>query len=183
MSKKPLSKSPKRNTFQLESYLERCRRDGEGPSPETLEHYKRAIEALNSREVPDENNLEYDLRTTEWMLEKVRNSEDYAQDLYAALCNNDWRRAEIMPILKDESWHCSWRYAGGIIANMRQKGDYIDWYCSGIRNDYDIDENGVLTALPEEARPKKPTPEGVITDEVREDLYKLGWIEAEEKNV
>jgi len=106
------------------------------------------------------NNMEYDLRTTDWILEKVRNSEQYAQNLYAAMCNNDFQRNDVLPILKDQYWHCSWRHAGGIIADMRQEGDYIDWYCSGIRDSY---EGGYVS-------------ESVITDEIREDLFKLGWL-------
>ena len=106
------------------------------------------------------NNMEYDLRTTDWILEKVRNSEQYAQNLYAAMCNNRFQQNDVMPILKDQYWSCSWRYAGGIIADMRQEGDYIDYYCSGIRDSY---EGGYVS-------------ETVITDEVREDLFKLGWL-------
>jgi hypothetical protein len=106
------------------------------------------------------NNMEYDLRTTDWILEKVRNSEQYAQNLYAAMCNNRFQQNDVLPILKDQYWSCSWRYAGGIIADMRQEGDYIDYYCSGIRDSY---EGGYVS-------------ETVITDEIREDLFKLGWL-------
>ena len=97
-----------------------------------------------------ENNLEYDLLTTDWILAKVRNSDDYAKSLYAAMCNNDFFRLEVMPILKGETWGCSWRYAGGIIADMRETGDYIDWYCAGNESE--------------------------VTEEIREDLLKLGWV-------
>jgi len=106
------------------------------------------------------NNMEYDLRTTDWILVKVRNSEQYAQNLYAAMCNNRFQQNDVLPILKDQYWSCSWRYAGGIIADMRQEGDYIDYYCSGIRDSY---EGGYVS-------------ETVITDEIREDLFKLGWL-------
>lgn len=97
-----------------------------------------------------ENNLEYDLLTTDWILAKVRNSDDYAKSLYAAMCNNDFVRLEVVPILKGETWGCSWRYAGGIIADMRETGDYIDWYCAGNESE--------------------------VTEEIREDLLKLGWV-------
>lgn len=114
------------------------------------------------------NDMEYDLRTCNWMLEKVRQSDTYAQNLYAAMCNMQWQSREFWQELKGETWSCSWRYAGGIIADMQQKGDYIDWYCSGIRNDGfqdDLDSqytNGYV-------------PEGVVTDEIEFDLNKLGW--------
>lgn len=147
------SKSPDRYTFQKESYLERCKKEGIEPDKE----YLNWIESLRQQKdealedpIQQKNNLEYDLLTTHWILEKVRKNETYAQNLYAALCNNDFTKNEVIPILKDEIWHCSWRYAGGIIADMRQEGDYIDWYCSGN--------------------------EGTITDEIKKDLLKLGWI-------
>jgi len=126
------------------------------------------------------NNLEYDLLTTDWILDKVRCNEAYAQNLYAALCNNDFTKREVWPILKQEKWHCSWRYAGGIIADMRQEGDYIDWYCSGIR-DRGFDDTEEPTELTQEqlaykAIVNKFVSESVITDEVKNDLYKLGWL-------
>jgi len=115
-----------------------------------------------------ENNMEWDLVTTDWILEKTRSSDSYAQNLYAALCNNKFQKLDIMPILKNETWSCSWRYAGGIIADMQQKGDYLDWYCSGIKGGDEPDvymmpfTNGYAS-------------EGSVTDEVRADLLRLGW--------
>jgi len=104
------------------------------------------------------NNLEYDLRNTDWIIVKVRESDGYAQNLYAAMCNTDFTKNDIWPILQENTWSCSWRYAGGIIADMREQGDYMDWYCSGIGS-----ENSDVR-------------EGIVTDEIREDLLKLGWI-------
>ena len=104
------------------------------------------------------NNLEYDLRNTDWIIAKVCESDMYAQNLYAAMCNTDFTKNDIWPILQEDTWHCSWRYAGGIIAGMREQGDYMDWYCSGI--------GGQIGEVSE----------GVVTDEIREDLLKLGWI-------
>lgn len=96
------------------------------------------------------NNLEYDLRTNEYIINKVRTSKDYGQSLYAALCNNEFIKHEMWQILKDETWSCSWRYAGGILADMLEEGDYMDWYCSGN--------------------------EGNVDKEVEKDLYDLGWM-------
>ena len=113
-----------------------------------------------------ENDLEYDLRTTPWILEKVRNNDSYAQNLYAAMCNMRWQKLDVLPILKDQFWSCSWRHSGGIIADMQQKGDYIDWYCSGIRGgaSYDDDiKDGFVS-------------EGYVTEEIKMDLNKLGWV-------
>jgi hypothetical protein len=49
---------------------------------------------------------------------------------------------------------------------MRQEGDYIDWYCSGIGDGLG---NGDTTGI------KGYVPEGKITDEIRNDLQQLGW--------
>ena len=119
-----------------------------------------------------ENDLEYDLRTTKWICDKAKASDSYAQNLYAAMCNMRFQKIAVMPILKEELWSCSWRSSGGIIADMLEKGDYIDWYCSGIGND---DMGYGLTHVDG----KGYVAEGVVTDEIKEDLYKLGWIPVE----
>ena len=122
------------------------------------------------------DNLEYDLRSTEWICNKAKASEAYAQNLYAALCNNDFRKNDVWPLLQEKTWTCSWRYAGGIIADMREEGDYIDWYCSGIRGDL----SEPFSPTPEQIERMKITEryvgEGYVTDEIRDDLLKLGWI-------
>ena len=63
---------------------------------------------------------------------------------------------------------------------MQEKGDYIDWYCSGIRDSKILadDEFRALTNEQQEyyIQSKKFVPESVVTDEIREDLLKLGWI-------
>ena len=114
------------------------------------------------------NNLEYDLRTSEYIVNKCRTDRLYAQNIYAALCNNDFRRNEVMPILLEENWSCSWRYAGGIVADLVGEGDYLDWYCSGIRGEEDVAEFFNT--------PREYAGEGYVTEEVNEDLFKLGWI-------
>lgn len=131
------------------------------------------------------NNMEYDLLTTDWILEKVRESKVYAQNLYAAMCNNDFQKLEVIPILTDKTWGCSWRYAGGIIADMRQEGDYIDWYCSGIRGDkLSTEEFNNLTLDQQELHLQFDAyvGESVVTDEIREDLKRLGWVVLDDKS-
>lgn len=108
-------------------------------------------------------NLEEDIRACAWMLKKVQDRETYAQNLYAAMCNNVFQRNEVWPRLRDEYWSCSWRSAGGIVAELRGQGDYIDWYCSGIIGVGEADSfQGYVS-------------ESTITDEIRQDLFAIGW--------
>jgi len=117
------------------------------------------------RDDPD-NNLEEDIVACEWMVKKVVDSDTYAQNLYAAMCNNVFQKNDVWPRLADLTWSCSWRYAGGIIARLRNKGDYMDWYCSGIGGGLgNGDETGV----------KGYVRECVIIDEIRQDLFSIGW--------
>ena len=142
--------------------------------------------------------LEEDLLCNEYMLTKVRCNESYAQNLYAALCNNEFMLYDVVTILKDERWFCSWRHAGGIIADMIGEGDYMNWYCSGIKADIVEREDGwyfeyyspilvgakpntteiTYSKIPEEklAYCKAVVTEGTVTDEVRADLFKMGWV-------
>jgi hypothetical protein len=169
------SKSPERHTFQLEGARERAAEDGK-EVPEYYENFWKSAKQQDEENLVNpewqRNNLEYDLRSTDWILEKARTRESYAQNIYAALCNMRWQRLDVLPILKDEMWSCSWRHAGGIVADMLQKGDYIDWYCSGIQNyandeaDPNFNGGGYV-------------PEGVVTEEIRIDFQKLGWIPSE----
>ena len=126
-----------------------------------------------------ENNLEYDLRSTEWILLKVRADDIYAQHLYAALCNNTFQKNDVMLILQDRDWSCSWRYAGGIIADMRESGSYMDWYCSGYSASFPSEEEWDSWTTEEKYQwtefGSKYVNESVVTDEVRADLKRLGW--------
>ena len=181
---KKISSSPDRHTFQAENYVKRCEEKGEEPSEDYLNIYKSAKQ-LDTENMIDpkwqQDNMEYDLRSTEWILEKVRNSDVYAQNLYAAMCNRDFIKNDVWPILTSKTWSCSWRSAGGIVANMKEKGDYIDWYCSGIRDisvDMDDDQFQQMTKEQQDmyVEFKSYVGEGFVTDEIRSDLLKLGWL-------
>ncbi len=166
------SKSPDRHTFQKEGYVKRQEEAGEPVNEDYLDMFQKILEDHKHKwddPKTKKNNMEWDLVTTDWILQKARTDEAYAQNLYAAMCNNGFIKLDVIPILKQEEWGCSWRYAGGIVADMRQEGDYIDWYCSGIRNDYDDEDAGKAWDQ------RKYVPEGCITDEIRNDLQRLGW--------
>lgn len=184
---KKVSKSPERHSFQKEGYVRRMEEKGEPVNEDYLDLFEKILDEHNRKfDDPQSriNNMEYDLLTTDWMLEKVRGKESYAQNLYAAMCNNDFVKREMWPILKDQRWSCSWRYAGGIVADMRQEGDYIDWYCSGmggLNQEFDNKETNEQW----QARTGY-VPESVVTEEIENDLFKLGWIVVKydnEKNI
>ena len=177
-----ISKSPSRLSFQREAYVARCEEDGKLPNVDYLKMYEEDIKRYDARfdtAQSRKDSMEYDLLTTAWILEKVRASEKYAQNLYAAMCNRGFQKNDTWPVLANQSWGCSWRYAGGIVADMRQEGDYIDWYCSGIKNGASDEE---LAQASEEDRirydwmQKNFVGEGYVTDEIKEDLFKLGWL-------
>jgi hypothetical protein len=165
-----LSYSPDRHTFLKKSYIKSCQEENKPIDDKILENYKLDRIMTNEQEKDpkwQKDNLEFDLRTNERILKKVRDSDKYAQNLYAALCNNEFRKLDVIPILTESKWECSWRHAGGIIADMRQTGDYIDWYCSGTGFGLDNgDKNGT----------KGYVAEGIVTQEILNDLKDLRWI-------
>ncbi len=187
-----LSRSPKRFTFQKEKYVERMAKedktvDNNEEVADMVDYYNNLAEDSINREKDVEwtrNNMEYDLRTTDWILEKVRSSDSYAQNLYAAMCNNEFRKVQledtpenVVGVLTNGApvWSCSWRHAGGVIADMQQKGDYIDWYCSGIRGGVDYNNLSVEDQTLYDNR-QNHVAEGVVTEEIEQDLSKLGWL-------
>ena len=181
-----LSNSPERGTFAIQGIIRRAKESGldvdtDTHTQEMIEYYKNSKIMTELRENDPawkNNNMEYDLRSTDWILDKVRASEVYAQHLYAAMCNNEFQKLDVMPILRDEKWSCSWRYAGGIVADMRESGDYIDWYCSGIKGEMYDDSDEELTEEMKQrmAITQQFVSESYVTEEIRADLKRLGWI-------
>lgn len=86
--------------------------------------------------------FEDDLNT----LANLAESDEFATNLYRALSNMQWKQKD-----KPENiYSCSWRYAGGLVADLRNKGEnYLDFYCSGS--------------------------EGWVAPEVEKALNELGW--------
>ena len=164
-----LRSSPDKYTFQRQSYIERCKEKDQEPNQDYLNFWEKMIgeRLVNERSAAwQENNMEYDLLTSDWIAEKCKDDR-YAQTLYAALCNNQFIKNEMWPILEEKTWSCSWRYAGGIVADIREQGDYMDWYCSGMGSGLgNGDEDGM----------KGYVSESVITEEIKDDLFKLGWL-------
>jgi hypothetical protein len=113
------------------------------------------------------NDLDKDIVTSGWMAKKVIDSDTYAQNLYAAMCNNVFQKNDVWPRVADLKWTRSWRSAGGIIADIRKQGDYMDWYCSGMGSGLgNGDETGT----------KGYVGESTVTDEIRQDLFAIGWL-------
>lgn len=109
-------------------------------------------------------NFEDIVKSTDWIVDKIKSSDAYAQNFYAALCNNVIAPDCIFDILKENYYSCSWRYAGGMVSEIRQSGDYLDWYCSGMtQHNENMDE------------PRHTVPESFVTDEIREDFKLLGF--------
>lgn len=95
--------------------------------------------------------LEADLNASQAVKERVRSDSVFAQNLYASLCNVEW-------VKEGKPWSCSWRYAGGVVADLEAVGgDYLDYYCSGIASAEGLVE------------------EGTVSDIVRGELLELGW--------
>jgi len=168
-----INKSPERNTFQKEGHIKRAKEKGKEPNEDYLKMWENFRIEDEKREASEEwkiNNMEYDLRSTKWICDKVKASDVYAQNLYAAMCNMRFFKVPDHPqvtwdLLQDKMWSCSWRHSGGIIADMQEKGDYIDWYCSGIGGGLNMAED----------RTEDYVPEGIVTEEIRCDLATLGW--------
>ena len=90
-----------------------------------------------------ERDLEEDLRA---LAPRARDDDAFADELYCALCNADWVHDD------GTEWHGSWRYAAGVVADLRDRGEcYLDFYCSPSGG------------------------EGAISERVAEALAALGW--------
>ena len=174
---KKIASSTERHTFQKEGAIKRAEEAGEEPNQAYIEMWEQIkIDDANKIHDPawQKNNMEYDLRSSKELCDKVKASDAYAQNLYAAMCNMTWQSREFWQELKGETWSCSWRHSGGIIADMREQGDYIDWYCSGIgskEDGYGLDHH--VPELDNDGRTY--VPEGVVTEEIELDLNRLGW--------
>jgi hypothetical protein len=101
------------------------------------------------RKIEPTGQMDLDICQAPWIVKKVQSSDIYARKLYAAMCNIRWQHQEVFSILKNQYWTVSWRSAGGIIADIRGEGDYMNWYCSGN--------------------------EGYVDPEIEQDMAAIGW--------
>ena len=109
------------------------------------------------------HSLERDLYQSKYILDKAAGNDTYCQNLYAALCNNNFQKLEVEPILTNDLWYCSWRYAGGIASklfNNMGMEDYMQYYCMGMAVE---ESNGYVSEV-------------TVTDEIRADLLNIGWV-------
>lgn len=113
-----------------------------------------------------EHDMEIDMRNSKLIMTKVQNDR-YAQNLYAAMCNMQWQKSDVWPVLKNDLWSCTWRSSGGIVAELQGKGDYLSWYCSGMGGFDPHDEA--------ESHRQGFVSESTVTDEIKADLGSLGW--------
>jgi len=185
-----MNRSPTRNEFRTKMHREKLAEDPLNEDAiSSIQHYEDYdIQDKLRAQDPEwrKDNLEYDLRSTEWIIEKTKSDNVYAQHLYAAICNNEFQRNDVWPILTGKKWGASWRHAGAIVADMREQGDYMDWYCTGIQSDETIDEE-VFQNMDDHQRQefyevKAYVSESIVTNEIREDLFKLGWIVIEDNS-
>lgn len=117
------------------------------------------------------HSLDFDLVQCDSIVAKVRANRIYAQNLYAALCNTEWQEQDAWEVLKGHTWSCTWRTAGAIVADIRQSGDYMDWYCSGSMTSHPDDDLG--TASYKTRRGFRS--EGDVSPEIARDLAEIGW--------
>ena len=117
------------------------------------------------------HDLGMDLCLNPKIVARVREDTVYAQNLYAALCNTEWQEQDVVEILRDRTWSCSWRTAGAIVADIRGEGDYLDWYCSGMMRGHPDDMGTTADGID-----RGYLGEGHVSDLVREDLLAIGWL-------
>ena len=89
-------------------------------------------------------NEQVDFEETLLLLQDKLKDNDYANKMYAALCNTTWIHESNI------TYGCTWRYAGGLIATIRNMDEtYLHFYCNGN--------------------------EGIVDPEIANDLKKYNW--------
>lgn len=74
---------------------------------------------------------------------RMKRSKKFSNNVYACLCNIIWYNSSTNDI-----YSCSWRYAGGLVAEIRNIGeDYLDFYCTGGEGEYNANIYKLLNKL------------------------------------
>ena len=95
---------------------------------------------------------------SDFFREKCVKSDLYAQNLYAALCQNLFvEKQDVFSIIQQDGASVSWRQAGNIVGTFRGE-TYLQYYCSGMSNTQGYKQ------------------EGEVSDEVRADFDNAGWL-------
>ena len=112
----------------------------------------------------DTFNLEYNIRSCNWITSKIRAERYYAQNWYAALCNNTFCPIDAWSILSNLTWNSpSWGYSARMIAEICEKEElFTRIYCSGV---YEISSPGYVK-------------ESTITEEIEKHLQLIGWMKS-----
>lgn len=56
--------------------------------------------------------------------EQIKSDDEFCKELWSALTNIEWTNED------GSNFSCTFRYAGALIADIRESGGYMDWYCS-----------------------------------------------------
>lgn len=58
--------------------------------------------------------------------DKMKKDDEFCAEVWSALANIIWKNDDA------EEFDATFRYAGGLIADIIGRGDYMDWYCCGV---------------------------------------------------
>ena len=108
------------------------------------------------------------------ILSKIRNYEKYAQNMYAALCNNIFQQINIIEMLKGTTWDIGSCIGAAQLIKRLSDGKYREMYCSG----FGMPSNELGDMHHEERLAHFDLGyvcEGTITPEITEDLFRIGW--------
>lgn len=88
--------------------------------------------------------LERDILENDLLKTRAKADRQFALDMYRALCNNVFiHSGGEEPV----TFGCSWRYAGGIMAELVDGHDYMDFYCAGGEGDISPEIEQVFAEL------------------------------------
>jgi len=76
-------------------------------------------------------------------IDKIKTDDNFAIDIYRSLCNMRWKK-----VGTNEVYNCTWRYAGELVANIRDIGEnYMHFYCSGYEGQVTKEINKIFNSF------------------------------------